>query len=55
MESRTSRVVISGLLPVARASEGRNREIGDCKSFYRYVKRKRLVKTNVGPLQSETD
>ena len=26
----------------------------DCKSFYRYVKRKRLVKTNVGPLQSET-
>ena len=26
----------------------------DCKSFYRYVKRKRLTKTNVGPLQSET-
>ncbi|XP_059801424.1 uncharacterized protein LOC132378494 [Hypanus sabinus] len=26
----------------------------DGKSFYRYVKRKRLVKTNVGPLQSET-
>eukprot|EP00061_Rhincodon_typus_P011914 g37288.t1 len=25
----------------------------DCKSFYRYVKRKRLVKTNVGPLQLE--
>ena len=25
----------------------------DCKSFYRYVKRKRLTKTNVGPLQSE--
>ena len=26
----------------------------DCKGFYRYVKKKRLVKTNVGPLQSET-
>jgi len=25
----------------------------DCKSFYRYLKRKRLTKTNVGPLQSE--
>ena len=26
----------------------------DCKSFYRCVKRKRLIKMNVGPLQSET-
>ena len=25
----------------------------DCKSFYRYGKRKRLTKMNVGPLQSE--
>ena len=27
----------------------------DCKHFYRYAKRKRLTKTNVGPLQSETE
>ena len=51
-QRRTKGLIRKGKIDYERKLAGNIKT--DCKSFYRYVKRKRLVKTNVGPLQSET-
>ena len=51
-QQRTKGLIRKGKIDYKRKLAGNIKT--DCKSFYRYMKRKRLVKTNVGPLQSET-
>uniref|UniRef100_UPI00398EB4CB uncharacterized protein isoform X1 n=1 Tax=Pristiophorus japonicus TaxID=55135 RepID=UPI00398EB4CB len=51
-QRRTKGLIKRGKIEYERKLAGNIKT--DCKSFYRYVKRKRLVKTNVGPLQSDS-
>ncbi|XP_055492783.1 uncharacterized protein LOC129697999 [Leucoraja erinacea] len=51
-QRRTKGLIRKGKIDYERKLAGNIKT--DCKSIYRYVKRKRLVKTNVGPLQTET-